>query len=286
MTDDLRRNPWRHAARLALLAACLALLCGCGTLLLTPTEEVAPAEDDGAPYLRLAAAWAAAPLAEDLLRAYGGLRGAAPADLRVCEERLAEALLADGQADLAIVPRPLAATPEQAQHEITLALDALAIVVHPDLPLHRIAPRDLALLYRGHIADWAALEAGAGQPEVLSREEGALARTLFEGVILQGEALTSAALILPHDRAVVDYVASHPLAIGYASQAAVDGRVKVISLDGLLPAVTALEQGRYPLTYRLALLRAADAPPAAQRLAAFAVSSHGQRAIAQRYVLP
>lgn len=278
MTDDLRRNPWRHAARLALLAACLALLCGCGTLLLTPTEEVAPAEDDGAPYLRLAAAWAAAPLAEDLLRAYG--------DLRVCEERLAEALLAAGEADLAIVPRPLTATPEQAQHEITLALDALAIIVHPDLPLHRIAPRDLALLYRGHIADWAALEAGAGQPEVLSREEGALARTLFEGVILQGEALTSAALILPHDRAVVDYVASHPLAIGYASQAAVDGRVKVISLDGLLPAVTALEQGRYPLTYRLALLRAADAPPAAQRLAAFAVSSPGQRAIAQRYVLP
>lgn len=280
------RKPRRGAARLALLAICLSLLSGCGTLLLTPAPDPTPSGAAGAPYLRLAAAWAAAPLAEDLLRAYGGLGGAAPADVRVCEERLAEALLASGEAHLALAPRPLAATPEQAPSEITLALDALALVVHPSLPLNRLSPRDLAALYSGHITDWAQLGAGAGQPEVLAREEGALARGLFDGVILKGQSLSSAALLLPHDRAVVEYVAAHPLAIGYASRAAVDERVKVISLDGLLPAVATLEQGRYPLTYRLALLRASDAPPEAQRLAAFAVGARGRRAIGQRYVLP
>jgi phosphate transport system substrate-binding protein len=277
-----------------LLAACLGLLSGCQTLLLTPQRDAAPEAENDTPYVRLAASWAAAPLAEDLLRAYGSAERQAAANLETCEGRLAEEMLATGEADLAIVERPLVQGSAD-RREITLALDALAIVVHPDSPLHRIAPQELAALYGGYVLDWSTLEAGPGEPELVSREEGAFARRLFEGAILKDATLSSAALILPHDEAVIGYVAAHPLAIGYASRVAVDERVKVISLNGLLPSANTIAQGRYPLTYRLVLLQrdaagAASAPaasaPASSRLATFAVSARGQRAIAQRYVLP
>lgn len=238
---------------------------------------------------RIAAWWGAAPLADELLRAYRAQGREANAEVVPCSNLRAEEMVASGEAEIALVMRP---TAQAAGHilasefpirETPLGRGGLALVVHPSMPLAQIRLEDLAALYEGFVVDWASLGGPAGVPEIISRPEGDAARALFEQVVMPGRALTSAALLLPHDEAVLDYVSTHPLAIGYVAHALVDERVKVISLGGLLPSAHTLAQGRYPLAFTLVLLSRAEAPAEAARFASFVRGGRAQRLIGERY---
>ncbi len=273
--------------RRALLAAALLWLASGCQIIVRPSAH--PEEATSPSPWRIAASWGAKPLVERLLQAYRAQGRWANAEVIPCIDRRAEEMVASGEAEMAFIIRPAAPMPERAGasesevREVALARGGLALVVHPSMPLAQIAPEDLAALYEGFVVDWAALGGPQGAPEIISRPEGDVAREVFEKAVMPGRALTSAALLLPHDEAVLDYVSKHPLAIGYVSSALVDERVKVISLGGLLPSVRTLAQGRYPLTFTLALLTRAEAPAEAVRFASFVRGGQARRLIAERY---
>ena len=284
-----RRPGGRGPLWKALLAA-MALLWGVSgcQFIVRPTADQEAETLPSSPW-RIATSWGAAPLVEELLRAYQTQGHGANAEVIPCGDRRAEEMLTSGEAEMAFVmrPAPLATGRGNASEqvrEIPLAYGGLALIVHPSMPLAQIAPEDLAALYEGFIVDWSTLGGSAGPPEIISRPEGDIAREIFERAVMPGRPLTSAALLLPHDQAVLDYVSTHPLAIGYVAHALVDERVKVISLGGFLPSVHTLEQGRYPLTFTLALLTRAETPAEATRFASFVRGSRAQRIIAERYV--
>ena len=174
-----------------------------------------------------------------------------------------------------------------------LALDAIAIIVHRDLPLDGLALSDLAELFAGYIVDWEELGAGHGQPELLSREDGSVVRRFFEETVMGQRAVSTAARVIPHDQGIVEYVSQHPRAIGYASRARMDGPVKPLALDGTMPLPADIQidrapecEGCYPLSYPLLVLISPAAPDDASRLVSFALSDEGRRIIEERYVLP
>jgi phosphate transport system substrate-binding protein len=294
-----RHAPWqgRTLGTLGLLILAACALSACAVLLRPQAErEGEPGEgsgQSGPPLVRLAVCWAALPLAEDLAAAYVAVDPGLSVDIVPSNSRVVAGLVTAGQADLAIVDQEPGVTPlpeaDEDSHRSSgmrvLALDTTAVIVHKDLPLTQLAATDLAALYAGHRLDWEELQAGKGRIEVVSQEEGSEVRRLFEGAILGGSPASSAAVVVPHDRGALDYVAQHPDAIAYVSTAYVDERVKVVAIDGVLPTRAEVERGRYPLAHPLVLLTAAHAPAEALRLAAFALSNKGQQAISRRYVL-
>jgi phosphate transport system substrate-binding protein len=204
------------------------------------------------------------------------------------ETRRCEEMLYAGDADLALVLRlpGEGAAPAPPVRETAVAVDGLAVIVHPSRALYDISSSALSALYAGRLADWTLLGEAAETTQPLSLPEGAFARDLLTSKTLGGGALTTAALLLPHDRAMVAYVATHPGAIGYSSRAATGEGVKAISLDGLLPSPDNLARGAYPLAYEIALLSRDDASPEANRLAAFLRGRKGQALVTERYALP
>ncbi len=286
----------RTCLALLALAAFLALaLAGCETLF-TPVREPAPEErpEDDAwtpQVVRLAVSWAALPLAEDLRAAYTGYRAGVSIEITPMSSAQAHSLAAAGQVDLAIVSAPDLTTARAWRPGLPwrrLALDGLALIVHRDRPLNQIGEGALAELYAGYVADWSALGAGAGTPVLAIQSAEATARQVFDAAIMGEHELSTAALVLPHDEAVLAYVAEHPLAIGYLSAAysGRDGRVKAVSLDGLLPSRAQIEVGGYPLAYELLIAVAPEAPEEAARLEEFALGRLGRELIAERYGLP
>ncbi len=121
------------------------------------------------------------------------------------------------------------------------ATDALAVVVHPAVPVEGLTLAELREVLRGRIGEWP-----DGTPiQVVSREEGAGTQSLMKAAVLGLWDLTLTARVVPDDARVLDLVARTPGAIGYVPLSRVTGDVRVLTLEGRSPAATA----DYPLSY-------------------------------------
>jgi len=279
-------------ARPALAALLVVVLCGCVALepWREPTENAPRAADV---LLRIAACGPGTPLAEVLSAALTAAQPGLAIDITRGDSPAPVDLLRDGQADLAIVALPAeGATPPDLPaawadyHPALLGVDALGVFVHAGSALRAVSTEQLRHLYGGYVLDWSALEAGAGQPEWVVTQPGSASRALFEERILGGEAPSPATLLVPSDRAAVDHVAEHPLALAVASVAALDEGVALVALDGVLPTARNVARGDYPHTWALYALVSPQAPEGAAQWLAYARSNAGREIIGQRYALP
>jgi len=286
-----RHRAWRTAWLTITLIG--LLLTGCKVALLPLDQQLpeAPLEAEAPEVIlvRVATCWAGQPLAEALIATHTTDQALLSFDLTTSSSRIARDALDAGQAELAIVgpslgtPDGVPSTPGIDPPQ-ELALDALALIVHPSLALHGITRENLVEVYAGRVLEWESLGGAAGRPAPISLSGDSYGRALFQRVVMGKEAISSATILMPHDRAVVEYVAAHPEAIGYVSRAHVDERVRMLALDGVEPTVANLKRGAYPLTYSLYLLRAPGASGAATRLATFATASRARGLIEARYV--
>ena len=169
-------------------------------------------------------------------------------------------VLERGEADIALVSW-LPAGPPAGYIALPLGTDDIAIVVHPRAGVSALTLEQVRRLFQGRHLTWAEL-GGADVPiRLVSRERGSGTRAAFEARVMAGARVALTAVVLPSGQAVVDYVARHEGAVGYASHRLVDARVRVLRVGGLLPG----EKG-YPLRRDLYALLPADAPAWVRRL--------------------
>jgi len=126
--------------------------------------------------------------------------------------------------------------------------DAVAVIMHAQNPITNVTTLQLRALFGGEILDWTALGGVTGEPAIVSREDGSGTRAAFEARIMSGRRVTLNALVMPTTEAMVDYVATHRLAVGYVTQDAIDDRIRVVPVEGLLPSTEAVRSGAYHLT--------------------------------------
>lgn len=280
--------------RWLLLWGAVALFAGCQHLVAPLDRKLPEASAEAATpqALMVVACWEAEPLAELLRTAYERQVPDATALVILTNNAQVLTQLENGQAAVGLVSTLSGVAPTVPSGWVTreLARDGIALVVNRSLPIAGLKSADLTQLYGGLVADWSALGAGEGAPVVVTREHGAVPRLVFEALALNGIPVTSTAVVQPHTRATLDYVAATPGALAYVPSAQVDERVKVVALDDCLPTVSQIDRGRYPLVYSLWLVLpvSADgfADAGALRLATYALSARGQGAIGRLYGRP
>lgn len=276
----------RKTGRL-LFVGFLLMLLGCERVLVPLHEQEASLEQgDVDPVLvRLAVCWAGLPLARDLTEAYMAENPHVSTDIVACDTTVAQDLLSSEQVDLALVSEASGCRGGEGSTSGALALDALVVVVPRQSSLEGIASDDLSALFGGYYLDWQELSIGRGRPELVSREAGSMARDLFQSVIMERQTVSAAALVMPHDSAVLEYVSQHANAVGYVSRAYVDEGVKVLAIDGVRPTQDAIREGEYPLVYCLQMQTSDAISREARDFVAFVHGRGGQRLIAERYVI-
>ncbi|MGC8894331.1 MAG: PstS family phosphate ABC transporter substrate-binding protein [candidate division WOR-3 bacterium] len=120
------------------------------------------------------------------------------------------------------------------------AIDAIAIVVHPDNPLNEISLENLGKLYRGEIKNWKEIGGPDAEVSLYGRQSNSGTFIFFRDAILKGDyspnmkAMNGNSQIVDGvktDRAGIGYVA-----LGYVKQGGnfIPG-VKVLKVDGKLP---------------------------------------------------
>jgi phosphate transport system substrate-binding protein len=210
-------------------------------------------------------------------------------------------------------------TPAQrALVRVPIGVDGVAVIVHSSNTVEGLTGEQLRALYSGTILDWSEVGGAAGEVLLVSREDGSGSRILFEDEIMQGEAVSLTAVVMPTSQDVVEYIAKTPNAIGYVSRGLVMAqessvatrtptpanivteaitptlaatptpvgmRVRVLAVDGELPTLAALRMQSYPLIQPLYLVSRGQTWGNVRQFVDFVLSPAGQN-IMRRYHLP
>jgi phosphate transport system substrate-binding protein len=265
------------AVRAILLLLLLAgPLMACGEPVATP-EPV---------FLEAAGSTSMSPLVTELAVAYSEQAPLVSLEVRGLGTQFGLDALRAGKVDLALASRLLDDLPSDWQ-ATAIARDGMAVIVHPDNPVDGLGLLQLQDLFSGRVYEWEAVGQGqaqaGGEVQIVSREEGSGTRSAFESLVLDDRQVTPLAVVAPSSRAVVDFVAAHPNAIGYVSMGYATPSVKVLKIEGQLPTTKAVGEGSYPLTRELWLVSAKPASGAVKAFLNFVLGPAGQQIVGRNY---
>lgn len=136
---------------------------------------------------------------------------------------------------------------EKKLYAVTIARDAIAIIVHPKNPVQDLSLDQIRQVFSGNISNWKGV-GGPSRPIVLvTREEGSGTRESFQKFVMGKEDINLGALVQDSNGAVRQVVASNHDAIGYISLGLVNDQVKALKISGVEPNFIDIHRGKYIL---------------------------------------
>jgi phosphate transport system substrate-binding protein len=203
-----------------------------------------------------------------------------------------------GQADLAASSRPiknteaveLAALGDLRSHEAeqVIAIDGVAVILHPGNPLRELSIGQLAKIFSGEIHDWEQLGGNAGPIHLYARDQQSGTFDTFNELVLakSGKTLAHDVKRFESSEALSDQVSEDRQGIGFIGLPYVRQAKAVAIIDGeskpMLPSISLIATEDYPLSRRLYFYLPPDARQRwAKALVRFAQSPQGQSIVAQ-----
>jgi phosphate transport system substrate-binding protein len=154
--------------------------------------------------------------------------------------------------------------------EFVVAIDALAVVVHPSNPVGELTIDQLAAIFTGRIANWQELGGNDAPIVLLSRETNSGTHVYFlEEVVRKGEESSDIfapqTLLMPSSVGITSEIRRNPNAIGYDGLGYVDSaHEKLIAVAAnavapyVLPTVATGMDGSYPIARPLYMYTAGE----------------------------
>ena len=216
------------------------------------------------------------------------------------------AALINGTVDIANASRPMKDKEvEEAQAngidpiEHVVAIDALAVIIHPDNPVDRLTLIQLADIYTGRIANWQEVGGNDAPIVLLSRETNSGTHVYFlEEVVRLGEKdnediFAPQTLLMPSSVGITSELRRNPNSIGYDGLGYVDPaheKVLAVARDEESPYVPPTAEtaaaGEYPLARPLFMYTAGEPAGVLAEYLDWIFSTTGQEIVAQLGFVP
>ncbi|MGF6130014.1 phosphate transport system substrate-binding protein [Pseudomonas frederiksbergensis] len=171
--------------------------------------------------------------------------------------------------------------------EQVIAIDGLAIILHPQNPLNQLNTEQLARIFSGEASTWEELGGIGGTIHLYARDDQSGTYDTFKELVLsrRGKSLSSAAKRFESSEQLSDAVSLDPQGIGFIGLPYVRQAKAVAIVDGqsqgMLPLNSLIATEDYPLSRRLFFYLPPNSKnPWAEALVAFAQSSKGQAIVA------
>jgi len=175
--------------------------------------------------------------------------------------------------------------------QITVALDGLAVVVHPSNPLSQLTMEQLAAVFSGAVTNWQEI-GGADLPiVVLSREVNSGTHVYFkEHVLRRGQQesqveFAANALMLSSSQAIADEVDQNPGAIGYYGMGYISPREKALAIAKdansafIQPTIENVVSNAYPISRPLLMVSRGQPRGLVADFLNFVLSPEGQKIV-------
>ncbi len=175
---------------------------------------------------------------------------------------------------------------EKDLHEIVVARDGLAIIVHPSNSVRGATLSEVKQIFAGDLANWKFL-GGPDKPiTVVTREEGSGTRGAFQELVMGKTRIFRGAITEDSNGTVREIVANDPHSIGFISLGLVNEQVRALSLDGAEGSEANIRNGRYRLVRPFLFLTKGEPTAAARAFIDFVLSDEGQRLVKNEGLIP
>ncbi|MCD6280573.1 MAG: phosphate ABC transporter substrate-binding protein [Deltaproteobacteria bacterium] len=199
------------------------------------------------------------------------------------------ASLIDGSTDIADASRPMkekeiikARSKGVYPHEIIVAKDGIAIIVHPSNPVDNLTSDQILDIYSGKISDWSSLGGKNMKIVVVSRDTSSGTYEAFEELALKGERVRPDALTTASNQQVAMTVANTPGAIGYIGLGYLSSRLKAVKVNGIPCTADTVISGKYPLSRPLFMYTNGKPKGIIKDYIGFVLSEEGQRLVREQ----
>ncbi|MEW5975012.1 MAG: phosphate ABC transporter substrate-binding protein [Acidobacteriota bacterium] len=211
------------------------------------------------------------------------------------------AALINGTTDICESSRPITQRERQAIRqkwgkdpvEIAVAIDGLAIYLHPSNSVDELSLSQLKGIYTGAVSNWKQVGGQDLRIVMYGRENNSGTYAFFKEHVLENQDFHPRTQTLPGTAAVVNAVSKDVKAIGYGGIAYSKGikLVRVKSTDtgpSLIPSMENVLSGKYPVSRSLFWYFAGDPSGEAKSLTDWVLSPEGQAIVKEvgYYPLP
>jgi phosphate transport system substrate-binding protein len=183
--------------------------------------------------------------------------------------------------------------------EFIVAIDALAVAVHPSNPVSQLTIDQLADIFTGRITNWQAVGGNDAPIVLLSRESNSGTHVYFlEEVVRKGDSenkdiFAPQTLLMPSSVGITSELRRNPNAIGYDGLGYVDpAHEKLIAittdpnLPYVLPSVATGMDGSYPIARPLYMYTAGQPTAATAEYLDWIQGAEGQQIVAELGFVP
>jgi len=175
--------------------------------------------------------------------------------------------------------------------EFTVALDGLAVVVHPANPVDKLTIDQLADIFTGKITNWKEFGGKDSKIVILSREVNSGTHVYFKEHVLRRnnpnnkDEFAHSALLMPSSQAIADEVSGNPQAIGYYGMGYISPSQKavVVAKDNnspyVLPTIENVVDGKYAVSRPLFIYTDGVPQGVVKEFLDFVLSDEGQKIV-------
>jgi len=190
-----------------------------------------------------------------------------------------------GAANIGMSSRNLIDT-EKKLDAVTIAKDAIAVIVHPTSPVGDLPLDQISKIFSGKIANWKALGGPNHSIDIVTREEGSGTRESFQKFVMGKEDISLGALVQDSNGAVRQVISSDPNAIGYISLGLVNGQVKALRISGVQGNLTNVYNGKYVLVRPFLFVFNGEPAQEARSFLDFVLSPSAQKLLLREGLVP
>ncbi|NLX14553.1 MAG: phosphate ABC transporter substrate-binding protein [Phycisphaerales bacterium] len=134
-----------------------------------------------------------------------------------------------------------------------IAVDGIAVVVHPANPVKGLTSEQVRDIYTGKITNWNQVGGPDRAIIVISRDTNSGTYECFEEIALQKERMAANVEYVGSNGAMRQRVQSTPTAIGFLGLGFTDRTVKALEINAVAPNRQTVVSGRYPIARPLFL---------------------------------
>lgn len=166
-----------------------------------------------------------------------------------------------------------------------VAMDAIAVIVHPENPIDSLTLSQLKDIYLGKIKNWKEVGGRNEGIVVVSRDTASGTFEIFNEMVLKKKRQRKDALMQASNAAVLSVVKKSKGAIGYVGLGFVEG-VKILKIDGIEPSKKTVLDGSYPISRPLFFYTDGDPKGGVKLFIDFVKSKEGQKIVEEQGFVP
>jgi len=160
-----------------------------------------------------------------------------------------------------------------------VALDGIAVIVHPSNKVSALTKQQVKDIYTGKISNWSQLGGSNAKIVVTSRDSSSGTFEAFNSMALDKSRVRPDALMQASNQAVATTVAQTPGAIGYIGMGYLSGSVKGVSFEGVKPSKATVLSQEYKLARPLFMYTNGEPKGAVKKYLDFVTGVEGQKLV-------